>query len=161
MILETRKNYDNIIDIITPPNSITLEKIHDFSSIYVKFDSEYKKSIGKVYTHCSIVKDKMEEMKRKKAWEKSIPIIKRSYQELEDVCNHWFYSDDDLVRSMDQFLRGVKTELKDVQTELLKNPPDEQRAFTLLQDFLSAIDPTIAWVSGQLNELEVISKRLD
>ena len=159
MIAETRKSYDTVVDVVTPLYTIrTEETLKDkFAGIHAQFNNVYLKNFDEARTHCHIVIDKLNELKKKKAWLESMPVIKKAFKKLEGLSTKWIAQDEYLARIMNDFLTEIETFFHNVEAALQK---DASNALAYLLSEIEKINLEFLNIKSQLDELKMISNKL-
>jgi hypothetical protein len=159
MIEEVRKSYDTAVDVFTPMYGLDTERKFSgqFSQVRMNFKNRYLKDIGNVRTHCSIVTDKLEDLKKRKSWTKGLPYIKRSFVRLESLAKDWISNDARLATGMENFLKGVNKILDAVNKIQGRN---NSEAFRYLRSSLEQFEDDLVAIKNRLNELSVVSAKL-
>lgn len=159
MIQETRTSFDTIVDIITPLQKINSRRMFTtkFDDIHSDFKRHYRKRRSLPRTHCEPIKKLMDKLNKKREWMKNIPIAKRSFKQLQDICSRWATSDDQIVADM--------TYLMDQLNEFLKRAAQLKRAnvdeaYAEFQFGLEVIEDNFQSVERSLSDLSIISKEL-
>jgi len=159
MIEEVRKSYDATVDAITPLYGLDTQKKFNgkFSNILEDYKKKYLKDIGNMRTHCTIVAQQIEALKKRKSWMKNLPLVKKSFNRLQDVGNFWFLSDYTLAQEMETFLNKMNQFLNDINEMRRKNPGN---AFRHLQLSLEQFEDDFNSIKPNLDNLKVISSKL-
>jgi hypothetical protein len=159
MIQEVRKSYDVAVDVFTPLYALDTKRkfTSRFSQERANFKSTYLKAGSRVRTHCGIVARQLEELKKRKAWMKSLPYIRRSFKRLEDLAESWIANDTWLALNMESLLRGMNGFLNTVSRMQKKNASE---AFRYLTSSLDQFEDDFLAINKWIDELTDISKQL-
>lgn len=159
MIEEVRKSYDATVDAFTPLYGLDTHKKFNgkFSNILEDYKKKYLKDIGNMRAHCTIVAQQIEALKKRKSWMKNLPLVKKSFNRLQDVGNFWFLSDYTLTQEMETFLNKMNQFLNDINEMRRKN---RGNAFRHLQLSLEQFEDDFNSIKQNLDNLEVISSKL-
>lgn len=159
MIQEVRKSYDVAVDAFTPLYNLdTKQKFTaQFSQARTDFKTTYLKDINNVRTHCSIVAQELEKLKKKKGWMKNLPYIRRSFKRLEKLASDWIANDTWLALNMESLLKNLNQFLNEI-SRLQKGKPTD--AFHNLGSSLDQFEDDFLAIKNRLDELTVISRQL-
>lgn len=109
MISEVRRSYETAVDAFAPHYALDTQSkfSSEFSEVRTNFKKHYLKDITRVRTHCDKVTEKLDDLKRRKAWKSRVPILKRSFRRLEDLADSWVANDQVLASDMEWLLTEV------------------------------------------------------
>jgi len=159
LIQEVRKNFDLVVDAVTPLIALdTQQKFNEqFGDIRAEFQNVIWKKLGDEGTSCTIVIDKMGALNKHRAWMQNVPIVRRAFDRLETLCNDWIAVDMVLDENIANFRERLGNLLKEVA--LLKRN-DPEGAFESLETVLESLDTDFKAMKKYLNELGLVSTKL-
>jgi hypothetical protein len=160
LIAEARKSFDVVVDVVTPLYALNSETTMraEFPKLYANFKSAYLRNSNEVRTHCHIVKDQIGGLKESQAWKENIPLLRNAFNRLVQLEAKWIGNDDDLAYKMDRFLDRMDGELGQINQTL---PTDATAACRAVTSLLSDTEKQIKNIKSQLDELRIVSNRLD
>ena len=156
---EIRKSCDTAVDVFTPLYGLTDEAsfTKEFGKLHASFKNSYLKDISAVRTHCTVVKDHLDGLLKKKEWQERLPLLDRSYARLQTLCDGWLFQDYTLADEMDTFLKRIDT----FYTELsILAQSDPSTAFAVLRSSLQQFEDDFLSLRKQLNALDVLGRTL-
>jgi hypothetical protein len=158
-ILEIRKSCDTAVDVFTPLYALTdtASFTKSFGALHANFKNSYLKNINTVRTNCKIVKTHLDALLKKKGWIARLPLLKRSYFRLDQLCKNWFYQDMNLARQMETFLRSINDFYADISNLAQQ---DSSMAFSLLRSGLEQFEDDFLSLRKKLGALDVLSKTI-
>jgi hypothetical protein len=159
MIQEVRKSYDIAVDVFTPLYNLNTKRKFavQFSLVRTAFKTAYLKDIGRVRTHCTIVAEELDELKKRKAWMKGLPYIRRSFQRLDDLASNWIANDTWLANNMEDLLKDMNSFLNAISRLQKRNASE---AFQYLLSSLDQFEDDFLAIKKRIDELTIISKQL-
>ena len=159
MIREVRKNYDTVVDALTPLYEMNTKRKFSlrFAKVRAAFKKKYLKSGSLVRTHCRIVEQHLWKLRTRRRWMSKLPFVKRSFKRLEILCDSWLAVDTELIEDMEKFIGSLNGFLNGI-ARLEKREPGE--AHRNLEACLEQIEVDFRDIEAKLGDLEVISKRL-
>ncbi len=159
LIQEVRKNYDLIVDTVAPLVAMdTQEKFETtFGDQHAKFKAEFWKKYNDEGTSCHIVIDKMDTLRQRRSWMDKLPIVKRAFQHLENMCQAWIARDLVLDENMENF-RNSLDKLFDDLAQAKRDDPVV--AFDALHGVLASLDSDFKAMKDCLSQLSKASAKL-
>ena len=87
LIAEVRKSGDTFVDVLKPLYALAnaREFKKEFPTIRAHFKSYFLKEGDNLRTHCHIATQKLIDLKSRRRWMGSLPLIKRSFQRLNNL----------------------------------------------------------------------------
>jgi len=158
-ISNIRKSSDTAVDVFTPLYALADEAdfAKNFRTLHASFKNAYLKSAGEIRTSCTIAKQYLDALLKKKEWFANIPLLERSYARLETVCDRWFFQDITLARQMDSFLDQIDNLYTDI-SDIAQT--DGSAAFSALRSCLQQYQDDILSLRKQLNALDLLGRTL-
>jgi hypothetical protein len=158
-ISNIRKSSDTAVDVFTPLYALADEAdfAKSFPTLHASFKNAYLKSAGEVRTSCTIAKQHLEALLKKKEWLVNMPLLERSYTRLETLCYRWFFSDIALSGQMESFLQNIDDFYTDI-SQIAQT--DISAAFSALRSCLLQYQDEILSLRKQLNALDLLSRTL-
>ncbi|HCO93061.1 MAG TPA: hypothetical protein DIU00_03780 [Phycisphaerales bacterium] len=159
LIQEVRKNYDLIVEAVTPLVAIdSQEKFDDrFADARATFKKEFWQKYGDEGTSCAIVIDKMTTLNKRRAWMARLPVAKHSFKRLEYLCDRWIAVDVVLDQNMVDFRDKLSGLFDEIARLKRKN---RKQAFESLRSTIDLLDIDFKAMKRSLNALEVVSSKL-
>lgn len=157
---EIRKSCDTAVDVFTPLYALTTEAAftREFGALHASFKNSYLKNADAIRTHCDVVKIHLDALLKEKQWVGSIPLMGRSYERLNELCQRWLFSDVALAEQMGKLLRSIDDLYGDLACRVELDCTDE--AFALLRSCLAQFEDDFLSLRKQLNGLDVLAKTL-
>ena len=159
LIREVRKNFDLVVDAITPLIALdTQPKFNDgFGDIRADFQNVAWEKLGDEGTSCTIVMEKMEALNKGRAWMQKFPIARRAFDRLNGLCSDWIAVDVALDENIENFRNKLRDLLEDLAHVKRSDPAS---AFERLETLVDSLDTDFKAMKEYLNQLELISSRL-
>jgi hypothetical protein len=159
LIQEVRKNFDLVVDAVTPLIALdTQQKFNEkFGDIRADFQNVVWKKLGDEGTSCTIVIEKMAALNKHRAWMQNVPIARRAFDRLNKLCNDWIAVDVVLDANIADFRDRLRDLLKEV-AQLKRDDPEG--AFESLETVVDSLDTDFEGMKKYLNELELVSTKL-
>jgi hypothetical protein len=159
LIMEARKSFDVVVDVLSPLYSLKDEAAMQstFPSLYSSFKNTYLKNADEIRTHCHIVAQEIDKLIRNDSWKAHLPFVGKSLEWLRASKDKWVGNDVALSDSMSRFMQNVNDSLTEVSNRI---PRDSRDAFLELKSLLSESEPELLKIKNQLNELRVVSSQL-
>jgi hypothetical protein len=102
-----------------------------------------------------VVKIHLDALLKEKQWIGSMPLLARSYQRLNELCQHWLFSDVALAEQMEALLHSIDDFYTDLADQMYTAD-----AFALLRSCLAQFEDDFLSLRKQLNALDVLAKTL-
>ena len=156
---EIRKSCDTAVDVFTPLYAMTTEAAFtkEFGSLHAGFKNSYLKNVDAVRTHCHVVKTHLDTLLQKKEWLAGLPLLERSYNRLQEICDRWLFSDFALAEQMDSLLQCMDTFYTDVATLARL---DGTAAFAALRSCVVQFEDDFLSLRKHLNALDILGRTL-
>lgn len=154
---EVGRTYEAIVDVLVPLYAIRDEAhlVEAFPEIRAAYKRVYLTSSHVVHVHCDLVKVKLEIMLSGKGWHSKVPVARRSYAELKELCRRWLLDDESMVYEMGEFFTSLNRFLDRIERARRSKPDD---AYLQLQDFLGQIEPDFRAIRRGISELAVAGR---
>ncbi|WP_078121243.1 hypothetical protein [Thiosocius teredinicola] len=122
MVNELAKTYDVVIDNLTP--LLDIETVDDFAAgfdqRYAKFRDEYLIEISKPRSYCDESYETYLELKTLRETKTKFPLLKRTFDRLDQFVEKWITNDEWLAMSVDtlfKMLYRLLTEISDTKAK--------------------------------------------
>lgn len=157
MIAEVDKDFELVTEVLTPLYAINTNKDLrvQWPAVFQKFKKLYFTQWGSLSTSCGIVMDQLQRVRDAHNWRRRIPVLRDALKKLDDLGPRWMCNDEELYRSMHDFMESLNTVLDDVNGQL--KTPD--RALRKLHAVLRGKESSIVKIKAYSNELKLISAR--
>lgn len=152
MGVEVAQTYETVVNALSPLYAIRDEDhmAREFPTIRAEFKKAYLKSSHVVHVHCGVVQEKLQIMLNARSWHSKVPVAKRSYAELKEICRRWLVDDESMVQEMNEFFTVLNRFLDRVERVRRSNPSE---AYAQIQDFLSQIEPDFLAIRRAISDL--------
>lgn len=159
MMQEVRKSYDVAVDAFAPLYDLDTKRKFSagFSEKRAKFKATYLKDTNKVRTHCAIVTQKLDELKKRRGWMKNLPRVRQSFKRLGDLARDWVANDTWLVNNMESLLNNMNRFLNAVSRLQQENSAN---AFQYLTSSLEQFEDDFLAIKKRLEVLDVLGRQV-
>ena len=155
MIEEVDKDFELVVEVLIPLYAINT--VDDFRTqwpgILQRFKTHYLTNWGMLTTHCGIVMDQLDRVRKAHRWKRRVPLLRGAVQNLEDMGGRWMANDQKLHEAMDAFMRAVDAALVAVN----QHRGQPRRAVAELQRVLQGTEASLLKIKAYSNELKRIS----
>ena len=158
MMQEVRKSYDVAVDAFAPLYSLDSKRKFsaEFSQVRATFKATYIKG-NNVRTHCTVVTQKLDELKKHRRWMKNLPVVRRSFRRLENLASDWVANDIWLANNMESLLGDLNRFLNVVNRLQRENAAN---AFQYLTSSLDQFEDDFLAIKKRLDTLDVLGQQV-
>ncbi|MDA0769681.1 MAG: hypothetical protein O2821_05595 [Chloroflexi bacterium] len=159
MIDAVRVSYDTTVAVFTPLYALDSEQAFSdrFPQIRADFKAHYLTDTDAVRTRCHIVEAKLTDLLNRRGLLRSIPLVNRSFQRLDQLAMTWLSNDYELERDMNMFLQNINGLLDRLEFDMQSDLPD---TYQDLRWSLSQFEDDLLATKRRLDDLDVISSVL-